>query len=92
MNQYPSFIYTKTQPYIFPNLGLRFGFFFFLFLFLQDTGIEKPDYVLIFLQNFSRFEQQDYQYTMLSFVVRFHLRRDRISVLDDIFPCLGYRH
>ena len=24
MNQYPSFIYTKTQPYIFPIVGLRF--------------------------------------------------------------------
>ena len=33
MYQYPSFIYTKTQPYIFPILG-----------FLQETGIEKPDY------------------------------------------------
>ena len=34
MNQYPSFIYTKTQPYIFPIVGLRF---------LRDTGIKKPD-------------------------------------------------
>ena len=37
MNQYPSFIYTKNQPYIIPIVGLRF--------FLQDTGIEKPDYI-----------------------------------------------
>ena len=34
MNQYPSFIYTKIQPYIFPMLGLRF---------LQGTGFEKSD-------------------------------------------------
>ena len=42
MKQYPSFIYVKTQLYIFPMLGLRF---FFLF-FLQTTGIEKPDYMV----------------------------------------------
>ena len=36
MNQYPSFIHTKIQPYIFPMLVL----------FLQGTGIEKLDYVL----------------------------------------------
>ena len=33
MNQYPSFIYTKLQPCIFPMLGLRFFFFFFFFFF-----------------------------------------------------------
>ena len=37
MNQYPSFICKKTPPYIFPTVELQF--------FLQDTGIEKPDYL-----------------------------------------------
>ena len=34
MKQYPSFISTKTQPYIFSIVGLRF---------LQAAGIEKPN-------------------------------------------------
>ena len=34
MKQYPSYIYTEIQPYIFPMLGLRFFFVFFLFFFL----------------------------------------------------------
>ena len=42
MNQYPSVLYTKTQPYIFPIVGLCF--FFFFFFFVQETGIEKSDY------------------------------------------------
>ena len=33
MNQYPSFIYTKTQPFFFPTAGLHV---------LQNTGIKKP--------------------------------------------------
>ena len=35
MKQYPRFICTKIQPYIFPMLGSHF---------LQATGIDKPDY------------------------------------------------
>ena len=33
MNQYPSFICTETQLYIFPIVGLSFFFFFFFFFF-----------------------------------------------------------
>ena len=37
-SDYPIFICTKTQPYIFPIVGLRF-------FFARHTGIEKPDKV-----------------------------------------------
>ena len=46
MNQYPSFIYTKTQPYIFQIIG---------YVFLQDTGIEKPKYVMFVFDVFMSF-------------------------------------
>ena len=39
------YIYTKTQPYIIPIVGLGFSPFFFFF-FLQDAEIEKPDYTV----------------------------------------------
>ena len=45
INQYPSFIYTKTQPYIFPFVRL-------CFFFLQDTRIEKPDEFMVSVLKF----------------------------------------
>ena len=40
INQYPNFIYTKTQPYITPIVGFWVFFFGFFFFFLGGGGGE----------------------------------------------------
>ena len=47
MNQYPSYKYIQKSAVYLSDVRVTLFFFFVfcLFFFLQDTGIEKPDYM-----------------------------------------------